>query len=360
MKSPRNINLDLLRATAILMVIASHLPVMAPERQAAVLRITSVGQFGVELFFVLSGWLIGGLYWREQTARGSVDVPHFILRRVSRTVPPYLVALFPTWLAARWLKPDSPAFDFGYLIFIQNFYEHIPYFAVSWSLCIEEHFYLIVPFLLRLLQRGTVVAHHLFFAVLFALPAVFRCAFYSTQTVGDFDQTVLSTHVHFEALVAGVWISWIAARDAITWQRLERIAQRIWPVAAASFALCYVIPSRTFYLFGFSFTAIVFALVLVGTVNRATSENALTRFLTLIARSSFSIYLTHSLTLHLALRIARRVGVVPQLVYYITAFALIAIAGAVFYRFVEKPSINLRQRLWPDAMKVAKLPVATG
>ncbi len=101
------------------------------------------GQHGVDLFFVLSGWLIGGLYWREMKAFSGVGVLRFWVRRWMRTLPPYFAALLLSWLAVSAARAEP--FDWRYLVFLQNYYERIPFFLVSWSLCIEEHFYLAAP-----------------------------------------------------------------------------------------------------------------------------------------------------------------------------------------------------------------------
>src|SRR5262249_42887086 len=133
----RNSNLDLLRATAIIMVVAFHLVQNSPEPLPTVVMVTQYGKYGVDLFFVLSGWLIGSLYWKELVEFGSVRLRRFLVRRWLRTLPPYLGALFLSWTAVRIARHQP--FDFGYLAFFQNYYPVIPFFLVSWSLCIEEH-----------------------------------------------------------------------------------------------------------------------------------------------------------------------------------------------------------------------------
>ena len=89
----RDSNLDLLRAAAILMVVVYHVAQRWPVALPRLTAFTQYGEHGVDLFFVLSGWLIGGLLWREHEKFGNVQITRFICRRASRTVPPYLVAL---------------------------------------------------------------------------------------------------------------------------------------------------------------------------------------------------------------------------------------------------------------------------
>src|SRR5476651_2724666 len=132
----RNRNLDLLRALAIAMVLIYHGIQMSPITSPWIRQATSYGQYGVDLFFVLSGWLIGGLYWRERQAFGNVSIAKFLIRRWMRTIPPYLIALLLSYLAIFIARHEE--FDYGYLVFAQNYYQRMPFFLVSWSLCVEE------------------------------------------------------------------------------------------------------------------------------------------------------------------------------------------------------------------------------
>jgi peptidoglycan/LPS O-acetylase OafA/YrhL len=136
----RSLVLDQLRSCAVLLVVAHHVVQMSPNPLPRINAIALYGRYGVDLFFILSGWLIGGLYWQELKTFGHVDTLRFWLRRWMRTLPPYFVALVFSWLAIYLAREEY--FDSGYLVFIQNYYGRIPFFLVSWSLCIEEHFYL--------------------------------------------------------------------------------------------------------------------------------------------------------------------------------------------------------------------------
>lgn len=91
--------------------------------------VTAYGAYGVDLFFILSGWLIGGLYWRERASFGDVRIFQFWIRRWMRTIPPYLAALLMSWFAVKYVRNEP--FDYGYLVFIQNYYEVIPFFLVD-------------------------------------------------------------------------------------------------------------------------------------------------------------------------------------------------------------------------------------
>src|SRR5262245_45267788 len=95
-------SLDLLRAIAILMVVVYHSAHTMPSLRS----VTNYGEYGVDLFFVLSGWLVGGLYWRERASFVSVNIVGFWIRRWLRTLPPYFVALLLSWLAVRIMRNE--------------------------------------------------------------------------------------------------------------------------------------------------------------------------------------------------------------------------------------------------------------
>ena len=97
----RDCYLDVMRAAAIVLVLIYHVVGMAPADLTAVRSVTQFGGYGVDVFFVLSGWLIGGLYWREQRRFGDVRFGLFLPRRWIRTIPPYLAALALSWAAVR-------------------------------------------------------------------------------------------------------------------------------------------------------------------------------------------------------------------------------------------------------------------
>ncbi|MET0242867.1 MAG: acyltransferase family protein, partial [Flavitalea sp.] len=82
-------NLDLLRATAITVVFIHHIGQYTQNVPHFFDRVMEFGVFGVDLFFVLSGWLIGGIFFREYAQKGEVNLTSFWARRWLRTMPPY-------------------------------------------------------------------------------------------------------------------------------------------------------------------------------------------------------------------------------------------------------------------------------
>ena len=147
---PRIFGLDVLRAFAILFVLFGHSSILTPTHYKPI--ISQITLDGVALFFVLSGFLIGGILIKslEKEKASLKNLFVFWTRRWLRTIPIYFILLTFVILYYNYLKPHKlPLEWYRYFFFIQNFnYPLPPFFGESWSLSIEEWFYLIVPIIL--------------------------------------------------------------------------------------------------------------------------------------------------------------------------------------------------------------------
>jgi peptidoglycan/LPS O-acetylase OafA/YrhL len=146
--------LDLLRAIAIAWVMYSHAQTfdLVPESDL----VARFGWMGVDLFFVLSGLLIGGQLMGPLTRGEPLEFRRFWLRRALRIFPAYfaVVALYFAFPRLQEWGAIQPVWQF--LTFTENWFIHVPpakTFSHVWSLCVEEHFYLTAPILVWLLVK---------------------------------------------------------------------------------------------------------------------------------------------------------------------------------------------------------------
>jgi peptidoglycan/LPS O-acetylase OafA/YrhL len=143
----RIFGLDLLRATAILYVVFGHSAILVPESYKDIIRKITLD--GVAIFFVLSGFLIGGILIKivEKEKPTFPVLLNFWSRRWLRTAPIYFVILSVVLIYTFAFKVERVPDDwYRYFIFTQNFNHRLPlFFAESWSLSIEEWFYLLTP-----------------------------------------------------------------------------------------------------------------------------------------------------------------------------------------------------------------------
>lgn len=149
--------IDGLRAIAVLAVVLYHFTIPGFDG----------GFVGVDIFFVLSGFLIGDILWREVTARGTISLMNFYARRIRRLAPAFCVMAVITFAAAYWLLLPYEFREFGKTliastIYLSNvqFYRQAGYFDSgaedkillhTWSLSVEEQFYIFLPLLLLML-----------------------------------------------------------------------------------------------------------------------------------------------------------------------------------------------------------------
>lgn len=146
--------LDHLRALAIILVFLCHY--RAYDRPDWVNEIGLFGWTGVDLFFVLSGYLIGNQLMQQLRVRQTIGFSDFYVNRALRIFPAYFVVVFLYFVFPIIRERGGIAPLWQFLTFTQNFDLDFGYeatFSHAWSLCIEEQFYLMLPLALWLVVR---------------------------------------------------------------------------------------------------------------------------------------------------------------------------------------------------------------
>jgi peptidoglycan/LPS O-acetylase OafA/YrhL len=344
-------NLDLIRAIAISVVVLFHTSQMLGGENfiGFMYKFVQVGKYGVDLFFVLSGFLIGRLYWNELLDSGTVNVSRFILRRIFRTYLPYLMALFLSF-GAVWISKHQ-SFDLGYLFFAQNYYDRIPFFLVSWSLCVEEHFYFLLPLILIFTQNVKPQKVLLILLVLSFIPLFLRFLLIEHNNLHAFGYYITATHFRFEGLILGV-----AASHIFTYSpKISKLIGNIY-FNAIIFSVVFMVIVLPFvkdefiYYIGLSIIAFSFSALVLSFATRYPLAIAQNSVVKLLAISSYSIYLTHALVIHVVLIASKKLGLNHFLTWLIM-IAMICIIGYTFYIAVEKKSLVLRDKLVPKFQK---------
>jgi peptidoglycan/LPS O-acetylase OafA/YrhL len=148
----RQPGLDLLRALAIVIVVVYHAGIMGFPLPG---RVHRWGWIGVDLFFVLSGYLIGGQLVASLARGKSIDLKRFFARRALRIMPAYFVVLAIYFLLPSWREyPEMSQPLWKFLLSIQNIGLHGgTAFSHAWSLAVEDQFYLALPFILIFINR---------------------------------------------------------------------------------------------------------------------------------------------------------------------------------------------------------------
>lgn len=190
--SNRNFGLDLIRAIAIFLVLFHHAGLNPFPIQ--------LGRFGVELFFVLSGFLIGNILLRDfENLEGVKTVKTFWARRWFRTLPLYYLALVVQMLLNDGFQKEY----FYYFFFLQNNFFGISLYQVSWSLVIEEWFYLGLPFLFFIAQRyfGKVSIPYLIGSIVFFILFKLLFVFFKDTPLDGINSNIL---LRYDTMLFGV------------------------------------------------------------------------------------------------------------------------------------------------------------
>jgi len=340
----RNQSLDVLRGVAILMVLGNH---------AAYYRIWArAGWAGVPLFFVLSGFLISGLLFKEYKERGSISFPRFFCRRAFKIWPSYYALLaFTAYLyhLARFALP-IPTIALAVTFFSNYFqgtrYEFVPV-GHLWSVCVEEHFYLALPILLIALVRLGRSGRDPFRIIPFlsGFSLVF-CLFLRARFLPD-GGWAARTDMLFDSLLAGVFLGylyhfhprWFAKVSATPWLLLS----------AALFAPAMFLErtNRGIETLGLTALSIAFFFLVAWSVGREQLMPGLVgKALAKVGFYSYSIYLWH-------------MYLTPRVLHYpVTFFAfwLYVVAsvcvGILLANLIELPCLAIRERIIPHGRNV--------
>jgi peptidoglycan/LPS O-acetylase OafA/YrhL len=363
-RSERIAPLDALRSCAILLVFLWHY--MGIAGRAWLFPFGQYGWMGVDLFFVLSGCLIAGQLLKPVSAGGAPDVADFFLRRTLRVWPSYLFVVGLYFLLPGFRESPGIPPLWRFLTFTQNFAldrARSGAFSHAWSLCIEEQFYLLLPFLVLALRRGPARRTTTLIAVLFAAGMAARIYSWnrfvaplqgrSPAEIADaYDEWIYyPTYARLDGLLVGAAVALIQRLRPAPWAKLTArggafSAAGVLLLALAG-ALCHRRTSFPAAAFGFPIVALGFGCLVIAALSpKSPPTRSLLPGTRWGATLAFALYLTHKQVLHLVRPTILSLGLDPD---GFAAFALAAAAclaaSALLYFFVERPFLLLRDRL---------------
>ncbi|HEY8278057.1 MAG TPA: acyltransferase [Bdellovibrionota bacterium] len=378
MRHSRIGSLDVLRSFAVLWVVSAHTTFFPG---GLVQRFTSWGSLGVNLFFVLSGFLIGSQWFGELAESGGRgSYPRFFLRRAFRIWPNYYVLLLLFIVYSGGITGAGLDPLWRYLFFAQNFFPSDG-FAITWSLCVEEHFYLIFPLLSAFAFRGGEGRARLCFVLVLLLGFLLRAGLWlalrpdmvalaSPEDAAQLHYNYFyhPTFTRLDGLLFGVAIAAAYRFRPDLWKRLTgkgnlwlaaSVATFFLTVALSSESLGRQLPSfllakgapaaRGFLamtLGGSGFDLSFGFLVMAALSPACLLYRLRSRFTEVTALLSFAIYLTHSEVVGWLEAKAPVWGLPMQGWIGLTVtMAAVYGAAALLYGLIEKPCLILRDRV---------------
>jgi peptidoglycan/LPS O-acetylase OafA/YrhL len=376
----RNNGLDTLRALAITLVFMYHYQVFV-SGQPTFGWASTVGWTGVDLFFVLSGYLIGNQLLSGLARGQKLSLKAFYARRFLRTLPNFYVvlALFFLFPAAMGGNPPPPLWRF--LSFTQNLWlTPGTAFSHAWSLCVEEQFYLLLPLavVLGAAWRGSIrwawAAMGVFIAGSIALRSWLWLRYgreADGAIAGYYPNVYYSSFCRFDEFLPGVAVALLKNFHRDAWHRLLRHGHAMLLAGVAAVAVMFTLVVQAYEIdgygygyfmtgFGYSLVAMAFALLVVAAqcpdswLYRVRVPGAAQ-----LALWSYAIYLTHKPIAQILRRTLKPYALSQPVLVIVITLACLA-GGWLLYRVVETPFMRLRDRRFPSSFASPELPLRAG
>ncbi|HEX6881048.1 MAG TPA: acyltransferase [Terriglobales bacterium] len=347
--------LDALRFLAFLAVFIHHsLPKEAdfysergiPQVVAAFIATTAnAGNFGVDLFFLLSSYLITTLLLREREAKGKIDIKSFYIRRILRIWPLYFLAL-AIGEAWQWIVPgDALSWQYvvAYMLLVGNwmhvfFGERSSIMLILWSVAVEEQFYLTWPALLRKINTRQMLIR---FGVALWIGTItarycFAKAGFTGAGIGH------NTLTRLDTIAAGILMAAVLNGNVIRFSTVNRIGFAAAGIGGFIFSA---------YQFSYGLPAVIwsYTLVALSSVMLFLSFIGVTGFpraMVYLGKISFGLYIFHRLCLRVSGFIwgAHMKSYAGYAGLMITAFCLTVLISMLSYKVYESPFLRLKER----------------
>jgi peptidoglycan/LPS O-acetylase OafA/YrhL len=367
--SNRIYGLDIVRAAAILCVVYVHgFFLLAGAVPRPLLK--AMGFFipdALSVFFVLSGFLIGGILIRhlERRSASSANLGRFWIRRWCRTLPNYYLILVVLTIYHTQMSGLDAATAWKYFFFVQNVNTpHPQFFAEAWSLAVEEWFYLLVPILLFVgVRAGLSVKQAVLGIVLLVVACSLAARGYRYYVTGIASAAELDLLLRkqvvtrLDSLIWGVLGAAIHYYYGNIWRWRPRLT------FAAGIAILTIhnllftfrealgLPLNLYYCaFSFSLVAIGALLILPLLSGIRHGEGRIYRWVTVVSITSFSMYLIHLNLVQFILVPASikllplQLGVLPLALLKLSLYWIYTILGSILlYKYFEMPTTALRR-----------------
>ena len=381
----RVFGLDVMRAVAILIVVDAHATIALKDYYSGAFWHHLLPD-GVELFFVLSGFLIGGILIRSYEKKGSFDrdlLLNFWTRRWFRTLPNYylvLIGLITFALVRAWRSglhhtlPENGVL-LKYFFFLQNFATDVPtFFGETWSLAIEEWSYLTLPLVLW--------AMHSWFSSRFSRQRIVLLTILFVIIGTNVYRLISAIQIPISAGELGYRGIVVARLDAISYGVLAAYAKHYFPtfwtnetlrrrlfiigllvtvitaLSASIFILKYyvqagVLPAYIFYKRTFYFPVIGLSMALLvpymdgwRTATGGWARFGIARAITHISLISYSMYLLNLTPI--MMNVIERITTTSFTVAWLKVglfWGLVLVLSTLLFKYFEKPVTELRERL---------------
>ncbi len=371
--------LDFLRGIAIILVLLRHQKLS---------YLTNMGWIGVDLFFVLSGFLVSGLLFREYQKYGNMKPTNFLIRRGFKIYPIYYLFYVVYLIPILYEGTFKLAPFLCDMVFLQNYYTGFGYaYGASWSLAVEEHFYFGLALVLWFLTSRNLVKLHVEHGhsklsgmekgIIAIMITCLLMRFATNIYIRDWhvghwyvwkNRIFAMTHLRIDSLLTGVLISYLFyfRHDYLKNVFIKHRKYAIF-ISLALISFTPFVSEIAFFTttIGFTLLYIAFGIVLLYIVMDADINLRLNKlfgrrtvdFISKIGFCSYSIYIIHMFVNYLLelLPLAHYAdvsGIPVGLIEFPLSFAFSVLCGKLMTDYIERFFLAYRDRHFPTRSKV--------
>ncbi|WP_160139953.1 acyltransferase family protein [Chryseobacterium sp. c4a] len=363
-RSERLYGLDHLRSLAIVLVLLFHYRAFKHPEWIEIMG--KFGWTGVDLFFVLSGFLISGQLFKEMKYTGTISLKTFYIKRFFRIIPTYFFTLFLYFTVPFFREREALPPFWKFITFTQNYGLNVidqGTFSHAWSLCIEEQFYLFLPLFLLLIMPSKLFKYLAALMVLFIMfSIIMRLVLWNTSIVGmetnslEFWRTwymtiYYPTHTRLDCLGVGVLISHCMQYSSLFKKGVHQNGNGLFLVGVIllgiTFWICNEQASEMASVWGFTLVAVSYGCILMSAVSASSFLAKWKSYITTeLAALSYAIYLSHKGIIHIIQTLFERFDLESSDAICMIICLVSCLISALLYRFfIEKPFAAMKDRI---------------
>ena len=318
----------------------------------------SNGGYGVEVFFLISGFLITYLLLIEQDRHGKIHLVNFYIRRSLRIWPlyfliivltPFIIMLY-NGIKVSWSDVATPPNYLYYIFFLGNFdvintgVWHFP-FAHFWSICVEEHFYIVWPLIIYLIPKKYFY-HSCLLLILIAIGS--RIYFFSFANENAELQIYLNTLCKIDSLIIGAIFAKIHFTKPIQFKSnrlvlFVLVAIFLWSLSLESWkhteTLFSVVFKKYIYLL---LVVFIMGLVLFGKSNKMKPHKK--GIFSYLGKISYGIYIYHNIFVGFAIQVFLLRYHLNFWIYFLLYIMGTILLSIISWEFFEKPILKFKKR----------------